>query len=99
MVVGQWQAGRDLFVILAGSARVSDGERDLGSLGTGEFFGEMAALDWGASYGRTRAATVVATERCRMAVLDWELVNWLAQSVPDVRVQLERAARSRTATL
>ena len=98
-VVGQWQAGRDLFVILSGSVRVSDGDRELGTLGAGEFFGEMAALDWGASYGRSRAATVIATEPCRLAVLDWELVNWLAQSVPDVRAQLEHAVRSRTAAL
>ena len=98
-VVGQWQAGRDLFVILAGSVRVADGDRELGTLGPGEFFGEMAALDWGASFGRSRVATVVAAEPCRMAVLDWELVAWLAQAVPAVRAELERAARERMAAL
>jgi hypothetical protein len=34
-----------------------------------------------------------------MAVLDWELVNWLGQAVPDARVQLEHAARQRVAAL
>ena len=99
MVIGQWQAGRDLYVILAGSVRVSDGDRELGTLGPGEFFGEMAALDWGASFGRSRVAGVVAVEPCRMAVLDWELVAWLGQVVPDVRAQLERAARQRIAAM
>ncbi len=98
-VVGQWQAGRDLFVIMSGSVRVAEGDREIGSLGPGEFFGEMAALDWGASFGRSRAASVIAVEPCRMAVLDWELVNWLGQAVPDARVQLERAARQRMAAL
>jgi hypothetical protein len=59
----------------------------------------MAALDWGASFGRSRAASVIAVEPCRMAVLDWELVNWLGQAVPGARVQLEHAARQRVAAL
>ena len=40
-------------------------------LGPGDFFGELAAIDWGAGFGRTRTATVVATQATRLLVLDW----------------------------
>jgi aromatic-L-amino-acid/L-tryptophan decarboxylase len=99
VVIGQWQAGRDLFVLLSGEVRVLDGERELATLGPGEFFGEMAALDWGASFGRARVATVVARAPSRMAVLDWELVNWLVQSSPSFGEQVEHVARRRMAAL
>jgi aromatic-L-amino-acid decarboxylase len=99
IVIGQWQAGRDLFVLLEGAVRVSDGDRQLGTLGPGEFVGEMAALDWGANFGRTRVAEVVAVEPCRLALLDWELVGWLAQAAPGFHARLESAARRRMAAL
>ena len=38
-----------------------DGER-IARLGPGEFFGEIAALDWGAGFGYPRIAQVVAAE-------------------------------------
>jgi glutamate/tyrosine decarboxylase-like PLP-dependent enzyme len=99
VVIGQWQAGRDLFVLLSGEMAVLDGDREVAVLAPGEFFGEMAALDWGASFGRSRAATVVARAPSRMAVLDWELVNWLVQASPEFGERVERVARRRMATL
>ncbi len=88
-VVEQWQVSRDLFVILSGAVDVvSDGQR-LPALGPGEFFGELAAIDWGAGFSRTRTATVTATEPTRLLVLDWTLVNWLMTVEP----RLRRAAR------
>ena len=49
-------------------------------LGPGDFFGELAAIDWGAGFGRTRTATVTATEPTRLLVLDWALVNQLIKA-------------------
>ncbi|MDX6549250.1 MAG: aromatic-L-amino-acid/L-tryptophan decarboxylase, partial [Gaiellales bacterium] len=98
-VVGQWQAGRDLYVVLSGGLRVEADGRVIATLGPGEYFGELAAIDWGASFGRSRAATVVATDPTRLVALDWELVNWLMQAAPAFGHQIERTARSRLATL
>ena len=61
--------------------------------GPGDFFGELAAIDWGAGFARTRTATVTATEPTRLLVLDWVLVNWLMKANARVR----RAARGRLA--
>jgi aromatic-L-amino-acid/L-tryptophan decarboxylase len=98
-VVGQWQTERDLYVVLSGSLLVHDDARVVGRLAPGEFFGEMAAIDWGASFGRSRSATVVADQPARLVVLDWELVNWLMRAAPEFGEQVERVARRRLATL
>ena len=98
-VVGQWQAGRDLYVVLSGGLKVEADGRVVATLGPGEYFGELAAINWGASFGRSRAATVLATEPTRLVALDWELVNWLMQAAPGFGEQIERTARTRLATL
>jgi len=93
-IVEQWRIDRDLYVILDGGVEVSVDGRAKRPLGAGEFFGEVAALDWGAGFGRTRTATVTAVEPTRLLVLDWELV---ASLPADAREQLERASRERLA--
>ena len=98
-VVEQWQVNRDLYVILSGVVAVVADGRTLAALGPGEFFGELAAIDWGAGFARTRAATVTATESTRLLVLDWVLVNWLMKAQPAFGDRLERAYRDRLATL
>jgi CRP-like cAMP-binding protein len=69
--------------------------RPRGMLGPGDFFGELAAIDWGAGFGRTRSATVTASEPTRLLVLDWVLVNWLMKADPAFGERLERASRER----
>jgi aromatic-L-amino-acid/L-tryptophan decarboxylase len=96
-IIEQWQVSRDLYVVLGGRVEVTADGRTLNTHGPGGFFGELAALDWGAGYGRTRSATVTATEPTRLLVLDWMVVNWLAKANPAFGEQLERASRERLA--
>ncbi len=98
-VVEQWQVSRDLFVVLSGTVEVVADGKALATLGPGEFFGELAALDWGAGFARTRAATVTATQPTRLLVLDWALVDWLIKVDPALRERLEQTSRDRLATL
>ena len=98
-VVEQWQVSRDLFVVLSGTVEVVADGKALATLGPGEFFGELAAIDWGAGFARTRAATVTATEPTRLLVLDWALVDWLIKADPALRERLEQTSRDRLATL
>jgi hypothetical protein len=98
-VVEQWQVSRDLYVVLSGAVAIFvDGEQ-VRTLGPGEFFGELAAIDWGAGFGRTRSATVTATQPTRLLVLDWVLVNWLMKAAPAFGERLETASRERLAAL
>jgi aromatic-L-amino-acid/L-tryptophan decarboxylase len=98
-VVEQWQVSRDRYFVLDGALEVSADGRLLSSLGPGDFFGELAAIEWGAGFARTRTATVTATAPTRLLVLDWVLVNRLMKDVPDFAVRLERASRERLARL
>jgi CRP-like cAMP-binding protein len=77
---------------------VADGHI-LATLGRGEFFGELAAIEWGAGFARTRTATVTAAEPTRLLVLDWVLVNGLMRAHPAFGERLERTSRARLATL
>jgi hypothetical protein len=98
-VVEQWQVSRDLYVILSGAVDVLADGQLLATLGPGEFFGELAAINWGAGFARTRSATVTATEATRLLVLDWSLVNWLMKARPVFGQRLEQVSRDRLATL
>ena len=98
-MVEQWQVSRDLYVILSGAVDVVADGQMLATLGPGEFFGELAAINWGAGFARTRSATVTATEATRLLVLDWSLVNWLMKARPVFGERLEQVSRDRLATL
>jgi glutamate/tyrosine decarboxylase-like PLP-dependent enzyme len=67
-LIQQGSTERDFFVILDGTADVYVSDEHVRSLGPGEFFGELAALDWGAGYGYSRLATVVAGSPLRLLV-------------------------------
>ena len=61
----------------------------------GEFFGELAALDWGAGFGYARLATVTATSPLRLLVLSPRDLRALMRAIPSVARQVEAAARER----
>ena len=97
-VVRAWDSARDFFVVLEGAARVTVGDREVRRLVRGDFFGEIAALDWGAGYGYARSATVTATEPLRLLVLGPAHLNKLVAESQDVARTVERARRERLAT-
>jgi CRP-like cAMP-binding protein len=60
--------GIGFFVIESGSAKVSQGGQERGSLGPGDYFGEIALIDEGA-----RSATVTAESELRCyGMTSWE---------------------------
>jgi CRP-like cAMP-binding protein len=67
------------------------------TLEPGEFFGELAALDWGADYGYPRLATVVAASDLRLAKLSAAALRELMRDVPAIDVAIRRAASERLA--
>jgi hypothetical protein len=94
-VTKRWDAARDFYVILAGRAAVErDGEM-LGELGRGDFFGELAALDWGAGYGYARLATVTAVDHLRLLVLAPAHLSQLMAKAPSVERLVRSAVRER----
>lgn len=67
-VFGQGEGGDCAFIVVSGRVALSqhhDGRRiEVGSVGPGEIFGEMAVLDGGG-----RSVTAVATEDCELAAV------------------------------
>jgi len=75
VLVKQGARGRELIVIVEGSAVVRRNNRKIAGLGPGDSLGEMSLLD-----RQPVAATVVTTEPCELLVIDGrrfddELVN------------------------
>lgn len=55
-IVTEWEATRDFYVVLDGNAEVWRGGECRAVIGPGGFFGELAAIDWGASFGYSMPA-------------------------------------------
>jgi aromatic-L-amino-acid/L-tryptophan decarboxylase len=98
-IVAQWDSSKDFYVLLAGSVDViGQGRRRLRTLGPGDFFGELAALDWGSGFGYPRLATVVAVTDVRLLRVPAEALNRLVQQNADLERAISRAARERLTT-
>ena len=98
-VVRQWEVDRDFYLLLEGSADVFSQGRLLTTMEAGDFFGELAAMDWGASFGYPRLATVQASTDLVLLVLsDAELAE-LMGSAPAVDRRIRAAAAVRASRL
>ena len=81
-VVHEWEFAREFYVILDGSVSVTHDDVEVASLSAGGFFGEVAALDWGAGFGYPRTASVRATTNLRLLVVPAPLLNELVRDAP-----------------
>ena len=94
-VIEQWAGTRSFYVILAGSVEIEIGGERVRELGPGQFFGELAALDWGAGFGYVRTANVNARSAARLLVLTPAVLGELVSAAPDVERQIRAAVRER----
>lgn len=72
--------GQEFFVVMDGEVSVSDGTRQIDTLGPGGFFGEISLLD-----GRRRTATVRATVPTTVLVVAHREFHALMDEFPSVR--------------
>ncbi len=94
-VITRHQLERDFYVIVDGEAAVQIDGAHVRELRAGDFFGELAALDWGAGFGYARTATVTATAPLRMLVLAPRQLHELMRTSPPVARRVQAAARER----
>ncbi|HET6868448.1 MAG TPA: aminotransferase class V-fold PLP-dependent enzyme [Solirubrobacteraceae bacterium] len=94
-VVERWDAAREFYVIIDGEAEVFIDDEYVRHLGRGDFFGEVAALDWGSGFGYVRTATVVAASDLRLLVLGPDRLGVLIHACPALGEKLQAAARER----
>jgi CRP-like cAMP-binding protein len=94
-IVAQWDHSTDFYVVLAGTLDVLLEKRRVRGLGPGEFFGELAAIDWGGGFDYPRLATVVASSPVRLLRVPAGVVNDLVVSNAEVERALQHAAHER----
>jgi CRP-like cAMP-binding protein len=93
-VLSRWNTDRDFYVVLYGRlAAFVDGRR-AEQFGSGDFFGEIAASDWGSGYGYVRMADVLAETECELLVIPADGLAALMAHSPGFRDQI-LAARAR----
>jgi CRP-like cAMP-binding protein len=98
-LIEQWDATRDLLVLLEGTAEVIRDGRHVRDVPKGDFVGEIAALGWHAGYTYARTATVVATSPVRLLVIPGAIVPDLVRGLPVVEGRLRAAIGERLSTL
>jgi CRP-like cAMP-binding protein len=96
LLISRWATDRDLLVLLSGRASVVIDGRTVGTLGPGDFFGEIAASDWGSGYGVVRTADVRADADVELLHVPQHVVSHLTTTQPAFR---ERILNARAAHL
>ena len=93
-IVRRWDTDRDFYVILDGAVEVLVDTRVVRTLGPGDFFGELAAQDWGGGFGYPRLADVIATAPLRLLVVPHHVYPAVA-TLPGLRDRIPGAVRVR----
>jgi CRP-like cAMP-binding protein len=87
-LTGEGASGYSFFVLLDGSATVTINGIEVRTLGTGDFFGELAILGDG-----RRTATVTTASPSQVLVLFGTEFRRLEQEYPELAAQIESALR------
>jgi selenocysteine lyase/cysteine desulfurase len=85
-VIEQWDVTLDFYVIVAGRVEVvAEGvSRPIAELTDGDFFGELAALDWGAGFGYPRVASVRTLAPTTLLTFPRGTMNEVARDHPPI---------------
>jgi glutamate/tyrosine decarboxylase-like PLP-dependent enzyme len=94
-VVERWEVNRDFYVVEEGTVDVKLEGEIAATLRAGEFFGEVAALEWGAGFARGRSATVVARDDVRLRVVGPAALAHLLAGAPRLERELRVSAHER----
>ncbi len=94
-IVQQWDAALDFYVIVDGDVEVLIDEAAVNRLSEGEFFGELAALDWGGGFGYPRIASVRALTQVTLLTFPAGALNELAREHPQIASGIRRVGATR----
>ncbi len=83
-------SSRALLAIEEGTADVTRGGKHIATLGPGDVFGEIGVLD-----DALRNATVTATSRLKLIILDHYEVQRLREKAPEIYQRIEKLAEDR----
>jgi CRP/FNR family transcriptional regulator, cyclic AMP receptor protein len=91
-LAGENASGYSVFVLVSGTAVVTSGGEELTTLGTGDFFGEIALLGEG-----RRTATVTAASPVSLVVMSGSDFRVFERDFPEMSAVMKRAMAERLA--
>jgi glutamate/tyrosine decarboxylase-like PLP-dependent enzyme len=97
-VIERWALARTFYLVRSGRLEVRIDDHRVNTLGPGDQFGEVGAIDWGRDFGYGRTATVIATEDARLVTIPAAALRALMAESPDVDRAIRRIAQERLAT-
>ncbi len=83
MLTREGKPGREFFVLIEGTARVTKGEKKLAALRSGDWFGEIALLTH-----TPRTATVTATSPVRVLVITDRAFRRVVETMPRIAIKV-----------
>jgi glutamate/tyrosine decarboxylase-like PLP-dependent enzyme len=95
VVVREWDVTRDVYFLLRGTVTVTMDDVVVAERHEGEFFGELAARNWGRGYGSPRTATVTARTDLELLVLPEGALETVMRLSPRLTAAVEAAAAAR----
>jgi small-conductance mechanosensitive channel/CRP-like cAMP-binding protein len=93
-ILREGDGSREFYIVRRGRVAIRTGDRQLGELGSGEFFGEMAMLT-----GSARHATVTALEETEVFEVGETLFKEVLKSEPHIAEAISRIVGERQAEL
>ena len=94
-VTEQWDDDRTLYLVLDGTFSAQVGGREVNLLGPGDYFGEIASLDWGRDFNYQRTATVVAEVPSRVVAIPGSALRALMAESAEVDHAIRSTAQAR----
>lgn len=91
-LIEEGKKGREFFVLIDGAVEVRSNSRTLRTMGTGDFFGEIALL-----HDAPRTATVTATTPARVLVIEGQAFRRLLAETTTVQPKVLAALAERVA--
>jgi len=91
-LIREGERGREFFVLLDGNAQVTKDGSEVNSLGSGDFFGEIALVS-----KVPRSATVTTTSDVRALVVTDRAFRALMDRLPELQLQVLEALAERLA--
>lgn len=92
VLTSQGTSGREFFVLVDGAAEVRRNGRKVATLGSGDFFGEIALVS-----DRPRTATVTTTSPGRVLVVTDRAFRELMRNMPSIQLKVLTALADRLA--
>ncbi len=89
-LVSEGASGYSFFVLLTGAAVVTRGDEEVGTVGPGDFFGEVALTGDG-----RRTASVTATSAVELLAMFGTQFRLLERELPDIAARVHAAAVAR----